>query len=256
MSDPASLSYLTLFLIFTVTFLTKTYGVIIGGASFLLQPFLLAMGIPPHIAIAHDIAGTNGSNISGIYVFNKTGHLRYDIALYAMPGFITGPLLGVYLLDITPPEILEIFIATVSIVGAFYLIIKRNNSTGLFERPKPKNWRVLTILYGFIFGAYLGFSGAGAGIVVTLFYISTLGMTMTQAIATKRLMHGVPFLIAATGYLWQGWLQLDLFLTVFAGCLAAGYAGSHITLKVNNKILRLFFLVSAILMAGFIIVRR
>ena len=78
---------------------------------------------------------------------------------------------------------------------------------------------------------------------------------MTQSIATKRLVHAVPFIMAAIGYFWQGWLQLDLFLTVFTACLAAGYAGAHITLKVNEKALKLVFVGAAICMAGLILYR-
>ena len=133
-AEPLDLSIWILGLIFIVTFLSKTYGVIIGGASFILQPFLLAMGIPPHIAVAHDISGTNGASVSGIYVFAKTGHIRKNIAIYAMPGLVTGPFIGIYLLSITPPEIVENFIAVISIIGAAYLLLRRKSDAGLRER--------------------------------------------------------------------------------------------------------------------------
>lgn len=251
--EPVDLSIWMLLLVFIVTFLSKTYGVIVGGASFVLQPFLLAIGIPPQMAVAHDITSTNGCNVTGIYVFNKQGQIKKEIARYALPGLIIGPFIGVWLLSVTPPEYIENFIATVSILGAIYLLVRRRGQIGLVERDRPENWRVLTIIYGLLFGAYLGFSGAGGGIAVTLFYISVLGMTMTQSVATKRYVHAIPFITAGIGYFWQGWLQWDLLLAMFAGCLVAGYAGSHLTLRINDKILKIVFMGMAICMAAMVI---
>ena len=235
--------------VFIVTFFTKTYGVIIGGASFILQPFLLAIGVPPQMAIAHDIAGTNGSTISGLYVFRKSGSIRFKLSSYMLPGLVVGPFAGVWLLSVVPASYIENFIAVVSCLGAGYLLIRRKSKEGLEEAPLPQNWSLYAVIYGFFIGAYIGFSGAGGGIVTGLVLVSFFGLTMTQSIATKRIIHALPFITSAFGYLAMGWLQWDLFLTVFSACLCAGWVGSHITLRLNEKVLKVIFLSAAILMA-------
>lgn len=249
------LGLLSLAAIFIVTFLTKTYGVIIGGASFILQPFLLAIGIPPQMAIAHDIAGTNGSTITGLYVFGKTGHMKYRLALFMLPGLLVGPFAGVWLLSILPAVIIERFIAVVSCAGAAYLLIRHKSDDGLVEKEMPRLWAHYAVIYGFFIGAYIGFSGAGGGIVTGLVLLSLFGLTVTQSIATKRIIHAVPFVTSAIGYYYMGWLQPALFFTIFMACLCAGWVGGHITLRLNEKVLKFIFLSAAVLMAALIVLK-
>lgn len=241
--------------IFVVTFLTKTYGVIIGGASFILQPFLLAIGVPPQMAISHDIAGTNGSTVSGMYVFGKSGHMKYRLALFMLPGLLLGPFAGVWLLSIVPAVFIERFIAIVSCVGAAYLLVRHKSSDGLVEKEMPQLWKFYALLYGCFIGAYIGFSGAGGGILSGLVLLSVFGLTVTQSIATKRIIHAVPFVTSAIGYYVMGWLEPILFSVVFFACLCAGWVGGHITLKLNEKLLKFIFLTAAILMAAMILMR-
>lgn len=250
-----TLSIPLLIAIFLVTLLTKTYGVIIGGASFILQPFLITLGIPPHLAVAHDIAGTNGSTVTGAYVFGKSGHMKSDIFFYTLPGLLAGPLAGVWLLSIVPGEVVEKLIAMIACAGAAYLLLRRKSDQGLKERSLPPRWKILAAVYGFLIGVYIGFSGAGGGVVSGLILISVFGMTVTQSIATKRLIHAVPLVTAAIGYWYMGWLQPVLFGVVFAGCLGGGWLGSHLTLRLNEKVLKFIFLTAAVLMAGIILFR-
>lgn len=249
------LSLFWLALVFLVTFLTKTYGVIVGGASFVLQPFLIAIGVPPHMAVAHDIAGTNATTVAGLHIFLRSGHIHTTIARYALPGVTLGPLLGVALLNWMPAATIETVIACVSIIGALYLMLHGKNTIGLEPRAMPRYWRSITLAYGLIFGIYCGFSGAGGGIASMYVLIAVLGLTMTRAIATKRIIHAMPFIIATIGYLWHGWLVPGLFSAVFLGCLAGGYAGAYLTMRLNDQLLKYVFLTAAIIIAGLILAR-
>lgn len=247
------LSVTTLILIFVVTFLTKTYGTIIGGASFILQPFLIAMGIPPHMAVAHDIAGTNGVTVTGGYVFFKSGHIDLRVALYTLPGVIIGPVIGVYFLNSTTPETLEKFIAVISFIGASYMLLKYNKVIGKVRAaPHPFLSRYrpyLGMLFGLVIGTYIGFSGAGGGILSGLLLISVMNLSVLQTIATKRFIHAPAFIISAGAYYYMGWLDPMLFFTVFTACLAAGFVGSHMSLRINEKILGYIFIAAAAIMA-------
>ena len=246
------LSATTLIAIFLVTFLTKTYGVLIGGASFILQPFLIAMGIPPHMAVAHDIAGTNGVTVTGGYVFLKSGHVNMHVLKYTLPGMIIGPAIGVYFLNSTPPELLEKFIATISFCGALYMLLKHRDvihntvkSHPFIEKHKP----VFAVIFGMFLGAYFGFSGAGGGILSGVLLISLLNLSVLQTIATKRILHAPAFLFSALSYLYMGWLDPYLFATMFSACLASGFVGSHMSLRINEKILGYIFIAAAAIMA-------
>jgi len=90
----AGVSVWSLLILFFVSLIAETYGSVFGGGGLLIQPVMLALGIPPQQAVANDVSACLGSGLSRFYVFKKSKYIVYDIVKWALPGGIIGPLVG------------------------------------------------------------------------------------------------------------------------------------------------------------------
>lgn len=241
------------FLAFAAVLFGETLG-IFGGSGFLIQPALLAIGIPPHFAISHDASAAAGSSLTSSYVFNKHKKIDHSFLLWWLPGAIIGPFLGIALLSIITPQLLEKIIIAISLIGAVLMLYK-NNLWGLKQSPLPRNWRLLSLINGFALGFWSSFSGLGTGTMSLMLLIFIFGRTIKESIAIKAPMHSVMESVTAIGFLLKGWLVWKLFLPMLAGSLLAGYLKAHIILQLPEKFLKAIFLASVFIIAGIAIIQ-
>ncbi len=108
-----------------------------------------------------------------------------------------------------------------------------------------KNWKVYTILISLI----LGFPLAGTGIILSLFYLHILCLSVKELVGTSSLMYLVNEAILVLIYLYQGWIPFSLMFVMASAGFYSGYIGSHVALKVDEKLLRAVFLIAVIIIA-------
>lgn len=231
----------TLVVLFFVALIAEIYGSIFGGGSFLTQPALLAAGVPPHMVIAQDVGSSTGTAITGAYVFRKNKYVLFDLVKWWLPGMILGPIIGVELLLFLSEEVVEKFILILCVAGACSLFFIKKDKQNT-EQHLTKYWKVKSLLGGFLVGAYFGFSGAGAGTLTSLVLMSLFGLSMRHTLGTRKFIHLPIHLVSTAAYYYAGLIIWPVFLSMFAGCLVAGWVGSHIALKVPERILRPLFL--------------
>ena len=58
-------------IIFAISTLAASYATLTGGASFVVIPSLIFLGVPVHFAVASARLGFLGIMITGIYKFNQ-----------------------------------------------------------------------------------------------------------------------------------------------------------------------------------------
>lgn len=243
-----NVSILQASLAFIIALAGETLG-IFGGGGFLIQPALLAIGIPPHLAVAHDASATAGASATSFHVFNKHGKVDYKLLVWWLPGVLIGPPLGIALLSVLSPEVLEKIIIGMSLVGAVAMLFKKKD-WGINAFPKPDNWKILSLLSGLVLGLWSGFSGMGSGTISLMLFIFIFGQTIKQATAVKMPIHFIMETITAIVFLWKGWLLWELFFPMLAGCLLAGYIKAHLILRLPEKLLKTIFMISVFIIGG------
>ena len=241
------------FLAFLAALFGETLGVF-GGGGFLIQPALLAIGVPPHLVVSHDASSTAGASATSYYVFNKHKKVKNGLLIWWLPGVIIGPFLGIALLSVLSPAILEKIIIIVSLMGAVLILFNKKDWGGT-QSAMPRQWKLLSLVSGLAFGFWAGFSGMGAGTISLMILVFLFGQTIKEAIATKTLIHLITESITAIVFLLKGWLVWQLFLPMFVGCLLAGYLKAHIILHLPEKLLKTLFLISVFITAGIALVR-
>jgi len=250
------LSYFDYSLIFLVTLLTKSIGIITGGMSFVLQPTLLLFGVPPHMAISHDIGATAGASLTGARAFTKQKNINWSLAFQWIPGMVLGVSLGVFVLDQIPPEWVETIILVLCIAGAIGMIFKKNSpSSGRSERHQHLSFNVYTVLLSFVAGTYMGLSGAGLGTALTMLCVWFYGLDLKKSIGTVRALLLPSLIFGTLNFYIYGFLDLKLFLTMFVASMCSGILGAHLVHRLNAQVLKYIFNISAILVCVFVLLK-
>ncbi len=236
------ITLLQAFFSFLITLVGETLG-IFGGGSFFIQPALLAIGMPPHLVVAHDASAAAGASVTSFHVFRKNGKIDFALLYWWLPGIVIGPPLGAMMLSVLSPEILEKFIIGLSMVGVVAMLFRKKD-WGIHPHPRPENWKALSLLNGFILGVWSGFSSMGTGTISLMILIFVFGQTIKHATAVKTPIHLVMETITALCFLWKGWLLWQFFFPMLAGFLVAGYIKAHLILRMPEKLLKLLFMAS------------
>lgn len=216
----------SLIFLITAAFVAGFIDAIVGGGGLISLPSLLAMGLPPKIALGSNKMIGISTAIAGSakYVHSKT--VKWSGMKVAVPLSFCGALLGAWLTTFLTPEILRhvIFYSLISI--AIFLMF--NKKIGLLERQA-----ILPIKFvwpmAFILGTYDGFFGPGVGTFWVIGFVHFFGYTFLPASATGRILNlasniGAILLFYHLKLIDFGFIVPGMIAAFFGGLLGATYA--------------------------------
>jgi uncharacterized membrane protein YfcA len=113
----------------------------------------------------------------------------------------------------------------------------RSTAPDQFKQMQPG----LTVLAGSILGLLVTLTSVGGGAlgIVMLVFLYPQRLTPTRLVGTD-IVHAIPLtVIAGTGYLWMGSLDLSLLANLLSGSLPGIIIGSRLSSKVSEGQLRI-----------------
>lgn len=236
----ADFGIVTCLVIFSVTAFAKTYGSVYGGGSFLIQPMLMAFGLPPQVAVANDGLGSIGTILSVGMIFKKAKEINFDVVKRWLLWVSSGTFAGVALLAILPVLVLKILLLTICITGVVTMILPVPDLE--ISTKRNSSWRFIT----FKVGAYLGFSGAGVTTLCVAFMRRIERLSFKQSVGSSKILFFIPSILAVIQYFYMGWIALDLAAMMFVASMLGGWVGAHAALRLSEKFLKTTFLVAAV----------
>lgn len=239
-----------LLIVAAITVVGDIFGSVIGGGGFVIHPVLLAIGLPPAIALANDMTASAGAALSGAYVFHRHQAMNYGLVRWWLPGLLAGPVIGAHLLALSPPWLLQNIVAFNAVAGGIILLRFSQSGASDADQPLPRHWRIYALGCGLLVGLYFGYAGAGAGVLISMLLLSVFKLGLRHSIGLKNIINLVPSVTAAITYLWLGLFSPVLFATMLGASLIGGYIGSHFIVKVGDKKLRKLFFVCVLAVVG------
>ena len=229
---------------------------LVGGASVVTFPAMLAVGMSPVVATASNLVAVSAGNF--LAAVTDRGQLPpFNRAFVGLVlASVLGALLGAVLLLLTPVRLFEFLIPLLlgfaTILFAFADRITRWLRARATARGSEWKIGVTSIPLVLPISIYGGYFGAGAGtLLLGVLMIATEG-DYRRANVAKNLVSSLNTVAAAIWFVWNGAVSWPHTFIMMAGCLFGAYCGAHLARRVPHDAMRVVIvLVGALLTAIF-----
>jgi uncharacterized membrane protein YfcA len=224
----------------------------VGGGS-LMTPLLLLFGYPAPVAIGTDLLYAAITKAGGVLSHHRAGNVDWGIVRLLALGSVPAAILVHSAISQTTfqespefGELLTFSLGVMLIVTAIILILKNKLREKTVDNKLPflmnfiqRRRTGLTFAMGIVLGVCVTLSSVGAGAFAAAILLTVYSQTRTVKIIGSDIAHAVPLtFIAGLGYLFAGYVDLLLLLSLLIGSLPAIALGSRLSDRVPEKALQ------------------
>lgn len=224
----------------------------VGGGS-LMTPLLLLFGYPAPVAIGTDLLYAAITKAGGAFSHHQSGNVDWSIVrLLALGSVPTAILVHIAISQTTFQEtpgfeqLLTFSLGVMLIITAIILIFRNKMRLKAIENKPPllmsliqRKRSGITFSMGIVLGLCVTLSSVGAGAFAAAILLTIYSQARTVQIVGSDIAHAVPLtFIAGLGYLFAGYVDLMLLLSLLVGSLPAIALGSRLSNRVPEKMLQ------------------
>ena len=212
-----------------------TLGLVGGGGSILAVPLMVYLvGVPsPHVAIGTSAFAVAVNAATGLVQHARAGTVKWRCGgLYASAG-ILGAFLGSTLgKAVDGQKLLFAFALVMIVVGV--LMLRGRGNPGIEGAQCNRTNAPKVLGYGLGTGTFSGFFGIGGGFLIVPGLIASTSMPMLNAVGTSLVAVTAFGLTTAANYAFSGLVDWVLALTLIAGGLLGGIAGTYAARRLSG----------------------
>jgi hypothetical protein len=230
-------------LLASASLLAGTVDAIAGGGGLITLPALLAVGLPPHLAL-----GTNkGQSVAGSFAamirFARADLVDRRRAKLTFPLGLAGSFAGAALVLWVRPDVLRPLVLVLLVGAAAYILLWRPRPPAHPGARVESGRPLLAAALALGLGAYDGFCGPGTGTFLIIAFVALLGDTPQRASASAKVVNFASNLAALALFAWKGTVLWWLALPMAAGQLVGGWIGAHLAVRGGDAVVRRVVLV-------------
>lgn len=216
---------------------------VVGGASVITFPVLLAVGLPPVVATASNLVAVSAGNLLAAFTdraklppFNR-GFVGLVVAS------LVGAVIGAMLLLATPTRMFEQLIPILLAVATVLFGLAGRITQWMRTRAQARGrseWKmsVTSVPLVLPISIYGGYFGAGAGtLLLGVLTVATEG-DYRRANVAKNLVSSLNTVAASVWFIAHGAVSWPQTLTMMAGCLAGGFCGALLSRRLSQEFMR------------------
>ena len=232
-------------ILFFAAFVAGVLNSIFGGGSFLSFPILLLTGVPPIHANATNTAALWPGTVASTAAYRRevAAHARL-LPLLTIVG-AAGGIIGAKILLRTPQSTFMRLIPWLLLVGTLFFVYGARIARWVRQRTQHRPrvsmaTRGLTVVLLLLVSVYIGYFGAGVGILVAAVF-ALMGLESVHAISGLRTyLVSVSNLVAIITFIAAGAVLWPQALVMVSGAALGGYGGAHYAQKVDPRRVRQF----------------
>lgn len=205
---------------------------VVGGASLVMFPILVALGIPPTGAVMTNIIGLGLGNAFSVAA--HVGKRRALLLRWRRPALVTcaGALVGAVLLRATPERLFNLFVPILVAFATLTMLMPRPEAKWQDSGHPHTNGRLLAT------GVYGGYFNAGIGVIAMAVLARDGRLDMREVAIIKNVVVSAASVVTATFFLLTGGVPLGPAATLFVAGGAGGYIGGRVIDRLDPAILR------------------
>jgi len=214
-----------------------------GGGGLVTVPALLAVGLPPHVAL-----GTNkGQSVFGSFAaLVRYAHARLidrRAARFAFPLSLCGSAAGVMLALLVPPTVLRPVVLVLLVIAAAIVATVRPPVEAAARPEQPRRATAIWATAALGIGAYDGFFGPGTGTFLILVAVMLLHRPLSRATADAKVVNFGSNLAAVAVFASRGAIAWNIALPMAGAQLLGGFLGAHLAVRRGDRFIRAVVLV-------------
>lgn len=232
-----------------VGFAGSMLGSSVGGGGFLVSSTLVALGLPPQVAVGTSRFAGIGSSATAVMTFSSRRKLDAALGLKLAVISCAGAVAGLLLLRHVP-DLVWTLLAMGNVVLALVVFTTRSRLGVDVAAPatgRRKAWGFA--LYG-ITGLWVGFFGGGGSIVSNLLLILFFGHTFLDSAGTRKVPAFFVSVLTFALCAWQGLIDWERGFALLLGCTVGAYCGVRLVLRLGDSWFRRITIVFLIASLG------
>jgi hypothetical protein len=239
---------LEIFYLILIGFIAGIINTLAGGGSILTLPLLIFMGLPPAMANGTNRIGVFLQTVFGVMGFKSKGVNVMPHGLYWGLSALVGSLIGAQLAVDIKGETFNTILGFVLLMVVAFTVFNPKMKTDLKERITGKYfwWSILAF---FLIGIFGGFIQAGSGFFLLLALTQINHLNLTKSNAIKSMIVAVYTLAALAVFIYHDQVNWKFGLTIAVGQAAGAWVSSRWSTKKDDKVIKAFLVVVAIIMA-------
>lgn len=228
-------------------FVAGLVDAIAGGGGLFTVPALLALGLPPGVALATNKGqAAPGALASFVTFFRRGGIDRKRAPLGFAFGFL-GSLLGARLLLMMRPEPLRPIMIALLLFALSTLLLRPRIQVRSVPLARPK-W--LLALVALTLGTYDGFFGPGTGSILIVLFVTLFGDSPLLASGNAKVVNLGSNLAAFSLFAWRGAIVWQLALPMAAANVIGARLGARLALRQGDRFVRIVVSVVVLAVVG------
>ena len=218
---------------------------IAGGGGLITVPTLLAVGLPPHLALGTNKVQSTVGVATAMLRYRQGNLVRIRQWTRAIIFTALGAAGGAALIQHLSPGLLAWLIPGLLVLILVYTLL--TPSLGEKERPERVKPRVLQPAAGTVLGFHDGFFGPGTGTFWAMTLVGLGGLDLRRATAATKVMNFTSNLVAAVLFVVAGQVVVTVAAVMIVGQVIGSMIGAHLVLQRPPRFIRwvLIFSVTA-----------
>ncbi len=217
-----------------------------GGGSLMTPMLILLFGFDPKTAVGTDILHGAVFKSFGAVRHRQLGNVHVPLAMWMLIGSAPMSLVGVQIGSSfsggTQSTMTKIVGATL-IIGGFGFLAKtfiRGHSINA-EFHLRRHDKVAAIVIGAVFGFVVGLTSVGSGTFFGLAMVLLFPLSASRIVGTDMLHAALLLWVAGVGHLLHGNVDLHAIGWLLVGSIPGVLLGSHLSIRVPERALRIAF---------------
>lgn len=246
--------FLFLALAFVIAFAGAFVSIVGGGASLLVVPALVVLGVPIHAVVATNRVYVTFFLLAGLLNYLRK-KVRLDfrvlaafLALRMVGGFVGSTLALSFDEALLKPLAGAVILAGVAAVALVEFLPPYKR----LGRPSARRFAAVG-LGMLVLGIYAGFVGGGVAVFARVLLVLIFGFTFLEAAAAEAVLGLGEGLAASAVFLAAGAVDFALLLPMAVGGVLGAWAGSSMAVRKGDRWIRHVMLVVAVVLVAFIL---
>lgn len=223
---------------------------IAGGGGLISLPAIMAVGVPPHMALGTNKFASTNASFTSTLTFARSKKIYMPLIKYLIPCTLVGAAIGVNTALKIDPAVLQVMILVLVFAVAIYTIIKKDFGS----EDRFKGLTRLNIFYGCLFafalGFYDGFFGPGTGSFLIFLFISIYGFDFTISAGNGKILNFVSNITSLVLFALNGKIMYLAGIPMALSMIFGAWVGTKIAIKNGAKVIKPIFVTIALILTA------